>query len=89
MKKCISVILTLAILAGMCAVAVSAKTQDADLRIAVASDLHHNLPREELAAPEIGTVNSDLYWYANRRADMEDESGFIIDAFLKQCAEND
>ena len=89
MKKCISVILTLAILAGMCAVAVSAKTQDADLRIAVASDLHYNLPREELAAPEIGTVNSDLYWYANRRADMEDESGFIIDAFLKQCAEND
>lgn len=89
MKKWISVLLTLALLAGMCTTAVSAETDESDLRIAVASDIHYNLPRAELAAPASGTINSDIYWYANRRADMQDESGFILDAFLKQCAEND
>jgi 3',5'-cyclic AMP phosphodiesterase CpdA len=61
----------------------------ADLRIAVASDLHFNFPREEIAGPEIGEIDDPLFWYANRRAAMEDESGFIIDAFLRQCADSD
>ena len=89
MKKFVSVLLTLALLTGICTVAVSAETDGSDLRIAVASDLHYNVPREALAAPPQGTIDDDIYWYANRRAAMEDESGFIIDAFLKQCAESD
>lgn len=68
--------------------AVSA-ADDADLQIAVASDLHFNFPREEIAGPEVGGIDDPLFWYANRRAAMEDESGFIIDAFLRQCADSD
>ncbi|MBQ6267612.1 MAG: metallophosphoesterase [Clostridia bacterium] len=55
------------------------------LRLAVASDLHYNQPREALE----GEIDDPVYWYANRRAAMEDESGFLIDEFLRQCAEND
>ena len=61
----------------------------ADLRLAIASDLHFNFPREEIAGPEIGRIDDPLFWYANRRAAMEDESGFIIDAFLRACAAGD
>ena len=37
--------------------------------------------------PEL--LDDPIFWYANRRAAMENESGFIIDEFLNQCAEND
>ena len=86
MKKCLSVLLCCAIVCASLTCAVSAQP-DADLRIAVASDLHYNVPREEIAGPEVGSIDDPLFWYANRRAAMEDESGFIIDAFLDKCAE--
>ena len=89
MKKIIACFLTLSMLLGCVTCAVQAADDAADLRIAVASDLHFNLPRAEIAGPEIGSIDDPLYWYANRRAAMEDESGFIIDEFLRQCAEGD
>ena len=62
-----------------------------DLKIAIASDLHYNVPREELEGnpSQPFEIDDPIYWYANRRAAMEDESGFIIDEFLRQCAEDD
>ncbi len=56
-----------------------------ELKFAVASDLHYNVPREKIS----GEIDDSVYWYANRRAAMEDESGFIIDEFLSQCAASD
>ena len=87
MKKILAVFLSALLALSVCTIAASAEDKS-DLRIAVASDLHFNFPREEIAGPEIGTIDDPLFWYANRRAAMEDESGFIIDAFLRQCAGN-
>lgn len=84
MKKIISVILAIAMMISIFAVAAYAKTPEYDLEFALASDLHYNPPREELE----GVIDDPIFWYANRRAAMEDESGFIIDEFLRQCAEN-
>ena len=83
MKKVISVILAISMLFSIAAVAASAQERY-DLQFAVASDLHYNPPREKID----GEIDDPIYRYANRRAAMEDESGFIIDEFLKQCAEN-
>lgn len=85
MKKIISVILSVAILFSLVAVGFTANADDAATTFAVASDLHYVEPREELEGP----IDDPIYWYANRRAAMEDESGFIIDEFLRQCAEDD
>ena len=88
LKRTLSVLLSLVLVLSVLTVAVSA-ADGADLRIAVASDLHFNFPREEIAGPDGGTIDDPLFWYANRRAAMEDESGFIIDAFLRRCTESD
>ena len=90
MKKLISVILAVILVLSSVSVAAFAAEKD-DLKIAVASDLHYNVPREELAGNPEQPIEIDhpIYWYANRRAAMEDESGFIIDEFLRQCAEDD
>ena len=85
MKKIISVILSVAMLFSLVAVGFTANADDATTTFAVASDLHYVEPREELEGP----IDDPIYWYANRRAAMEDESGFIIDEFLRQCAEDD
>lgn len=85
MKKFISVVLSAAILFSLVAVGFSANANDAATTFAVASDLHYVEPREELEGP----IDDPIYWYANRRAAMEDESGFIIDEFLRQCAEDE
>ncbi len=85
MKKIISVILSAAMLFSLVAVGFTANADDATTTFAVASDLHYVEPREELDGP----IDDPVYWYANRRAAMEDESGFIIDEFLRQCAEDD
>ena len=56
-----------------------------ELKVAVASDLHYCAPEAELEK----TNDDPIVWYANRRCAMENESGFIIDEFLNQCAESD
>lgn len=85
MKKIIAALLCAAIVLSMGSFTIFAKESATDLGLAVASDLHYNAPREELD----GQIDDSIYWYANRRAAMEDESGFIIDAFLAQCANDD
>ncbi len=87
MKKFVSVLLSVLMVVSCVSVAFAAETNEPDLKFAVASDLHYNVPEEELTAS--GEIDDEIYWYANRRAAMENESGFIIDEFLNQCAEND
>lgn len=91
MKKVLSVFLATVMVFCAFSVASFAGEND-DLVFAVASDLHYNKPRAQLEGPsnveETMPLNEDpIYWYANRRAAMEDESGFIIDEFLEQCKE--
>ncbi len=87
MKKFLSVALSLLLLITSVSVVGSAVETEPDLSFAVASDLHYNVPEEELTAS--GEIDDEIYWYANRRAAMENESGWIIDEFLNQCAEDD
>ena len=86
MKKIIAVVLSVIIVLSSLAV-VSFAADDGAMTFAVAADLHYNDTRTEEF--EVYTPDSELFWYANRRAQLEDESGFIIDEFLRQCAEND
>lgn len=85
MKKALSVLLSAIILITSLAIGFTAFAAEDEMNFAVASDLHYNVPREELERD----IDDEIYWYANRRAAMEDESGFIIDEFLNQCAEDD
>ncbi len=85
MKKIISILLSAAILFSAVAIGFTVSAAEEELKIAIASDLHYNVPREQLE----GDIDDEIYWYANRRAAMEDESGFIIDEMLRQCAEDD
>lgn len=87
MKKFLSIALSVILIFASVSVVCSAVESDPDLSFAVASDLHYNVPEEELTAS--GEIDDEIYWYANRRAAMENESGWIIDEFLNQCAEND
>ena len=86
MKKILCFVLSALILVSSVSVAMAAENDDT-LKFAVASDLHYNVPEEELTAS--GEIDDEIYWYANRRAAMENESGWIIDEFLNQCAEDD
>ena len=87
MKKIISILLSVLMVVSCVSVGFAAEAEEPDLKFAVASDLHYNVPEEELTAS--GEIDDEIYWYANRRASMDNESGFIIDEFLNQCAEND
>ncbi len=85
MKKLIALLISLSLVFGLCSVAVQAAASEPDLAYAVASDLHYNIPDEELT----WFSEDPIYGYANRRAAMENESGLIIDEMLRQVAEND
>ena len=84
MKKVLSIILAAVIALSVLSVAAAASDKD-DLRFALASDLHYSATEEVLEK----TNDDPIFWYANRRCDMENESGWIIDEFLNQCAESD
>lgn len=84
MKKIISAVLSIAILLSITAVGVYA-ADDGVMSFAVASDLHYVEPSEPLE----NNIDDPIFYYANRRAQMEHESGFIIDEFLRQCADDD
>lgn len=84
MKKIISVILAISMLLSVVAVSANAQNDDS-LSFAVASDLHYVEPTLEVEHYS----DDPIFYYANRRAQMEHESGFIIDEMLRQCAEND
>ncbi len=84
MKKWLCVLLTLSLFISVFTVGAAAEeTEDVfDLKIAVASDLHYEQSKEQLE----GDIDDEIYWYANRRAEMQYEGIFIIDSFLAQCA---
>ncbi len=82
MKRVTGLLLSALIVLSMTSPAFAEKAGGVSLNIAVASDLHYNQPRERIE----GEIDDELYFYANRRAAMEDESGFIIDEFLRSCA---
>lgn len=86
MKKVIAVILTITMILGVAAIGASAEEQEIDMKFAVASDLHYVCPEETL---EENISYEEVFWHANRRAELQNESGFIIDEFLRQCAEDD
>ena len=85
MKKTISILISVLLAFTLASPAFASAAGENSLYLAVASDLHFNIPREQIE----GSIDDEIYYYANRRAAMEDESGFIIDEFLRQCAEND
>jgi len=87
MKKILSIILaTNLIFSTLSVMSFALVTKETkELGFAVASDLHYNVPQEELEK----TNDHEIFWYANRRAAMDNESGLIIDEFLRQCAEDD
>ena len=80
MKKFLSVFLSLVLVFSAVSICVSATETEPDLKFAVASDLHYNVPVEQLE----GEIDDEIYWYANRRAAMETEGSWIIDEFLNQ-----
>ncbi len=84
MKKTVSVLLAFIMLLSCFSLCVSA-AEKPELCFALASDLHYNLPDEEFEHNN----DDEIFFYANRRAAMENESGAIIDEFLRQCAEDD
>lgn len=83
MRKTIAIILS--VLLAVSSLAVAAFAQEEQVQFAVAADLHYHAPREALE----GDIEDEIFWYANRRAALEDESPYIIDAFLAQCAEKE
>lgn len=84
MKKALSLILAAVIALSVLSVAAAASDKD-DLCFAIASDLHYSATEKVLEK----TNDDPIFWYANRRCAMENESGWIIDEFLNQCAESD
>lgn len=82
MKKFLAIILSVTVLMSAFVFSPVADAEE-PVTFAVASDLHYNVPEEELTA----TNDDPIFWYANRRAAMDNESGFIIDEFLKQAEE--
>lgn len=84
MKKALSIILAAVIALSVLSVAAAASDKD-DLCFAIASDLHYSATEKVLEK----TNDDPIFWYANRRCAMENESGWIIDEFLNQCAESD
>ena len=85
MKKIIAVVLSLAMLLGMVAIGANAQEKP-DTSFAVASDLHYVCPEETL---ENTITYEPVFWHANRRGELQNEAGFIIDEFLRQCAEDE
>ncbi len=79
MKKPLAIILALCLLAG----AMPAAAAETPLTLAVASDLHYNIPEETLTF----YTDDPVFGHANRRAAMENESGLIIDSFLQSVKE--
>ena len=86
MKKLLSIILSATLIfSAFSVISFAEEEAAADLGFAVASDLHYNVPEEELTK----TNDHEIFWYASRRAAMDNESGLIIDELLRQCAEDD
>lgn len=83
MKRLLCVLMAVILAVSTLCIAVSA--QDSKTGFAVANDIHYVHPLENVEDYVIAdTFNSNEDGYA-----YQHESGFIIDEFLRQCAEND
>ena len=87
LKKSLSIILSLTlILCSSLALTASAESSDNEFGFAVASDIHYVHP-----VKQAGTTLADEGWITTFKSESEsltNQSGFIIDEFLKECAEN-
>lgn len=87
LKKSLSIILSLALVLCSCLVlTASAKNDSDEFGFAVASDTHYVHP-----VKQAGTTLADEGWVTTFNSESEsltNQSGFIIDEFLKECAEN-
>lgn len=87
LKKSLSIILSLTLVLCSCLVlTASAKNDSDEFGFAVASDTHYVHP-----VKQAGTTLADEGWVTTFNSESEsltNQSGFIIDKFLKECAEN-
>lgn len=87
LKKSLSIILSLTLVLCSCLVlTASAKNDSDEFGFAVASDTHYVHP-----VKQAGTTLADEGWITTFNSESEsltNQSGFIIDEFLKECAEN-
>lgn len=87
LKKSLSIILSLTLVLCSCLVlTASAKNDSDEFGFAVASDTHYVHP-----VKQAGTTLADEGWVTTFNSESEsltNKSGFIIDEFLKECAEN-
>lgn len=87
LKKSLSIILSLTLVLCSCLVlTASAKNSSDEFGFAVASDTHYVHP-----VKQAGTTLADEGWVTAFNSESEsltNQSGFIIDEFLKECAEN-
>lgn len=87
LKKSLSIILSLTLVLCSCLVlTASAKNDSDEFGFAVASDTHYVHPIKQA-----GNTLADEGWVTTFNSESEsltNQSGFIIDEFLKECAEN-
>lgn len=87
LKKSLSIILSLTLVLCSCLVLTASTKNDSDkFGFAVASDTHYVHP-----VKQAGTTLADEGWVTTFNSESEsltNQSGFIIDEFLKECAEN-
>lgn len=87
LKKSLSIILSLTLVLCSCLVLTASAQNDSDeFGFAVASDTHYVHP-----VKQAGTTLADEGWVTAFNSESEsltNQSGFIIDEFLKECAEN-
>lgn len=87
LKKSLCIILSLTLVLCSCLVlTASAKNDSDEFGFAVASDTHYVHP-----VKQAGTTLADEGWVTTFNSESEsltNQSGFIIDEFLKECAEN-
>lgn len=87
LKKSISIILSLTlILCSLLTLTASAEKSGKNFGFAVASDTHYVHP-----VKQVGTTLADEGWVTTFKSESEsltNQSGYIIDQFLKECAEN-
>lgn len=87
LKKSLSIILSLTLVLCSCLVMTASAKNDSDkFGFAVASDTHYVHP-----VKQAGTTLADEGWVTTFNSESEsltNQSGFIIDEFLKECAEN-
>lgn len=87
LKKSLSIILSLTLVLCSCLVLTASAKNDSDkFGFAVASDTHYVHP-----VKQAGTTLADEGWVTTFNSESEsltNQSGFIIDEFLKECEEN-